>query len=174
MKVYPLSIRHILFSLFFVSLVLGPAIGQDGFQLSSKESTYFTFNKLKIKSLEVEGEGVETTAAEKIHIEPLSETEEALSKNLKSNWTWAEHTLTMIDSYAPFLFRTKKSAQLEEVKILLQVNSMGRIDGFEVLNSTDKGLRERLDHVVRKLPNCKPVPGFETYQAEKFELIIRK
>lgn len=112
--------------------------------------------------------------ADKLSVEPITEAEEELSRDLNSNWAWAEHTLNIIDSYSPFLFRTRKSAKLEEVKLLLQVDSMGKISGYEVLSSSDKGLRERLDHVIHKIPNCNSVTGLSSYQCETFELIIRK
>ncbi|HSF55093.1 MAG TPA: hypothetical protein VLA71_15165, partial [Algoriphagus sp.] len=100
--------------------------------------------------------------------------EENIARNLNSHWVWHEYTLEMIDSYSTFLFRTKKSQELEEVKILLDVNSKGRVAGFEILGEVDKGLKERLDHMIRKLPDCKPVPGYSSYSPEKFELTIRK
>jgi hypothetical protein len=80
----------------------------------------------------------------------------------------------MIDSYSPFLFRTKKSVKLKEVRVLLTVNEFGELVGFELINENDKGLKEQLDFMIRKMPNCKPVPGFEMHQGETFELVISK
>lgn len=91
-----------------------------------------------------------------------------------ASWKFADFTVEIIDSYSPFIFRTKKSQQLNEVKVILEVNSMGAISGFELQNSEDKGLKERLDYVIRKLPKCEPIPGKQRYQAQTFELIIQK
>ncbi|MBN3518653.1 hypothetical protein JYB62_01460 [Algoriphagus lutimaris] len=135
---------------------------------------YIQYNRLSFRNLEeesVEDEGLE---AKKLKIEPLTMIEENVARNLNSHWTWPEYTLEMIDSYSPFLFRTKKSAALEEVKVLLQINSKGRLSGFEILGDVDNGLKERLDHMLRKLPDCKPVPGYAYYNPEVFELTIRK
>lgn len=91
-----------------------------------------------------------------------------------ASWKFADFTVEMIDSYSPFIFRTKKSQQLDEVRVTLEVDSMGTISGFELENSEDRGLKERLDYVIRKLPKCEPIPGKQNYGAQSFELIIQK
>ena len=92
-----------------------------------------------------------------------------------SPWAFPVHTLDVVDSYVPFIFRTKKSASIEELKVIISVNEKGKLTGYEVLNEgVDKGLVERVGHMVRQLPNAKPVPGFQNYEAMEFELIIRK
>ena len=40
-----------------------------------------------------------------------------------SPWAWPEFTLEMVDSYTPFIFRTKNSAALDEVRVILNVNN---------------------------------------------------
>lgn len=90
-------------------------------------------------------------------------------------WAFPIHTLDVVDSYVPFIFRTKKSASIEELKVVISINEKGKLSGYEVLNEgVDRGLVERVGHVVRQLPNAKPVPGFQNYEAMEFELIIRK
>lgn len=96
------------------------------------------------------------------------------AKAESASWKFADFTEEMIDSYSPFIFRTKKSQEIDEVRVLLDVNSMGEISGFEIENSDDKGLKERLDHVIRKLPKCEPIPGKQQYGPQTFELIIQK
>jgi hypothetical protein len=92
-----------------------------------------------------------------------------------SPWAFPIHTLDVVDSYVPFIFRTKKSASIEELKVIISVNEKGKLSGYEVLNEgVDRGLVERVGHMVRQLPNAKPVPGFQNYEAMEFELIIRK
>lgn len=132
------------------------------------------YHRLSLNRLISSNEALDFTKAEELVLLPLTPVEENMARNLNSHWAWKENTLEMIDSYSPFLFRTKKSQDLEEVKILLDVNSKGRVVGFEVLGDVDKGMRERLDHMIRKLPDCKPVPGYLTYSPEKFELTLRK
>jgi hypothetical protein len=109
-----------------------------------------------------------------LEILPLSTIEKENARNLDSHWAWPEYTLEMIDSYSPFLFRTKKSQALNEVKVLVDVNSKGKVSGFEILSQVDKGLQNRIDHMIRKLPTCKPVPGYPNYSPERFELTIKK
>jgi hypothetical protein len=45
--------------------------------------------------------------------------ENHMAESLNSHWAWKENTLVMIDSFSPFLFRTKKSRSIVEVKMLL-------------------------------------------------------
>ncbi|MDF2157011.1 hypothetical protein [Algoriphagus sp. CAU 1675] len=106
---------------------------------------------------------------DKLLVKSIDNSEEAVA-----HWAFAENSLEMVDSYSPFIFRTKKSQEMEEVKIQLEVDSMGRISGFDVLNSEDKGLINRLDYVIRKLPNCEPIPGMTQYGPQVFEMVIRK
>jgi len=92
-----------------------------------------------------------------------------------SPWAFPVHTLDMVDSYMPFIFRTKKSAEIDELKVILNINDKGKISGFEVLNEdADKGLIERVGYMVRQLPQARPIPGFNDYSAMDFELVIRK
>lgn len=92
-----------------------------------------------------------------------------------SPWAFPSHTLDLVDSYVPFIFRTKKSAQIDELKIIISVNDHGKIDDYEVLNeNADKGLIERIGYVVRNMPRALPVPGFDNYDPMRFELIIKK
>lgn len=135
------------------------------------EVDYHRLSLLKIRAISDSGD---FTKAEELNMSPLTNAEEKMARTLESHWAWRENTLEMIDSYSSFLFRTKKSQSLDEVKVVLSVNSKGRVTGFELLGSSDKGLKERLDHLIRKLPDCKPVPGYVSYTPEKFEMTIRK
>lgn len=139
------------------------------------ESPIVKYNRLSLKSVPNKSvNGEEITISKDLELKPLTNTEESMASNLDSHWAWPEYTLDMIDSYSPFLFRTKKSRDVEEVKVLLMVDSKGKLSGYELLTETDKGLRERIDYLVRQLPKCKPVPGFANYSPETFELTIRK
>lgn len=90
-------------------------------------------------------------------------------------WEFPEYTNELIDSYAPFIFRTKKSAEIEELRVILNVNEKGKISGYQVLNdNADRGLVERMGFVLRQLPKPQAVPGFETNEATDFLLTIKK
>ncbi|MBW3467261.1 hypothetical protein [Arthrospiribacter ruber] len=90
-------------------------------------------------------------------------------------WEFPEHTSEIIDSYSSFIFRTKKSAEVEELRVVLNVNPKGKISGYKVLNKdADKGLVERMGYVLRQIPRPMPVPGFDNYDAAEFLLIIKK
>jgi hypothetical protein len=109
-----------------------------------------------------------------ISINPIS-LEGDVENTYISPWAFPIHTLDVVDSYVPFIFRTKKSATIEELKVIISVNEKGKLSGYEVMNEgVDRGLVERVGHMVRQLPNAKPVPGFQNYEAMEFELIIRK
>lgn len=168
------------FSLTFLGLVLTiplyneGAIAQQSTEFSEVSFSSVRFNKLSFNKLLTISDSKDFTKADELELTPLTPIEQNIARNLNSHWAWPENTLEMIDSYSSFLFRTKKSQVLEEVKILLEVNSKGRVSGFEVMGEVDKGLKERLDYLIRKLPECKPVPGYSSYTPERFELTIRK
>lgn len=175
-----MTILRRIFSLAFLGLVLafpleyGGANAQQNLEAAEIEFLEVQFQKLKLQRLIAAAPLDDYTEAGDLELSPLTIVEENIARNLDSRWAWPEYTLEMIDSYSPFLFRTKKSQDLEELKVHLEVNSKGRVSGFEVMGEVDKGLRERLDHMIRKLPDCKPVPGYSSYRPEKFELTIRK
>jgi hypothetical protein len=150
------------------------AVAQQNLDFELPEAKGIQYNKLSLQKLLPQVASDDFTKAEDLELTPLTIIEENIARNLNSHWVWAEYTLEMIDSYSPFLFRTKKSQELEEVIVLLEVDSRGKLAGFEVVGEIDKGLKERLDYVIRKLPECKPVPGFESYTRETFELTIRR
>jgi hypothetical protein len=91
-----------------------------------------------------------------------------------SSWVFESDVNAIIDSYSSFIFRTKKSQELSEVKFLVNVDSFGKIVGFELIGQEDKGLKERLDYVVRQLPKCKPAQGHTSLKSETFEIMIKK
>ncbi|MCS5488946.1 hypothetical protein [Algoriphagus limi] len=132
------------------------------------------YNNIRLRTVETPLEVNSSKQFKSGNLEPLTVIEKNLANNLESHWTWPEYTLEMIDSYSPFLFRTKKSQEIEEVKVILLVNSRGRLSGYEMMTEVDRGTQERLDYLIRKLPELKPVPGFDSYSAEAFELTIKK
>lgn len=168
------------FNYFIVALLLlTPLVGESVVAQvpggnSFADENFVEYNKLKLRTVENISTSTKASTPSDLIFVPLSKVEDDFAKELNSHWVWSESTLDIIDSYSTFIFRTKKSAKIEEVKILLQVNSMGRLSGVDVQGKVDKGLKERLDFVLRKLPDCKPVPGYDRYGLETFELIIKK
>ncbi len=133
------------------------------------------YNHLTLKNISFSNQPlVINSSIDDLKVEALSVMEEKVASKLNSHWAWSENTLETIDSFSPFLFRTKKSQSIDEVTVLLHVNEKGRLSGFDVVGEVDKGLKERLDYLFRKLPDCKPVPGYSSYAPEVFELVIRK
>ncbi|MEP1259083.1 hypothetical protein, partial [Algoriphagus sp.] len=138
------------------------------------DENFVVYNNLRLRTVENVSATSKVSTPSDLIFFPLTPLEDNLAKELNSHWIWSETTLEQINSYSPFIFRTKKSAKNEEVKVLLQVNSSGRLNGVKVLGKVDKGLQERLDYVLRKLPDCKPIPGHSTYGTQTFELVIKK
>lgn len=161
-------------SFLFTPLIGESVIAQVTDGQSFSDENFVEYHKLKIRSVENISSSKRASKPSDLIFFPLTPVEDDMAKNLDSHWIWSENTLDIIDSYSPFLFRTKKSAKVDEVKVLLQVNSMGRLSGVEIVSDVDKGLQERIDYVLRRLPDCKPVPGFEKYGMETFELTIKK
>lgn len=90
-----------------------------------------------------------------------------------SPWTWSESTLEMLDKSSAFIFRSKKSAEIDELRVLISIDDKGKLTGYKVLNEeADKGLIERVGYILRKMPSALPVPGFDKYEAMNFELTI--
>lgn len=153
----------------------GSAVAQQNAENSETSLALVHFNKLTLQNkTPLTSSSLESSKPEDLNVETLSAVEENIARNLNSHWAWPEYTLEMIDSYSPFLFRTKKSQSIEEIKLLVQVNAKGRVSGFDVINEVDRGLVERLDHMIRKLPDCKPVPGYPSYSSATFEMVIQK
>ncbi|GMQ26714.1 hypothetical protein Aoki45_33970 [Algoriphagus sp. oki45] len=172
------NLRSIFFPFFLILFTLPfenqAAIAQQTVEYLAVNPLPVKYNHLEIKRVELNSFTETPSSKEDVSYSDLTTVEESMAKNLNSHWAWPEYTLDMIDSYSPFLFRTKKSQSLEEVKVMLQVDARGRISGFEVLSEVDKGLKERLDHMIRKMPDCKPVPGYQEYAPALFELTINK
>ena len=99
---------------------------------------------------------------------------EISANSAESSWAFDSQVSEIIDSYSSFIFRTKKSQSLDRVKFLVEVDSFGKIVGFELIDQEDKGLKERIDYVVRQLPDCKPVIGSSSFKSETFEISISK
>ncbi|MCH6201884.1 hypothetical protein MMU07_20060 [Aquiflexum sp. LQ15W] len=89
-------------------------------------------------------------------------------------WFWSEETFSMLDGYAPFIFRTKKSSSsIDELRVVITINEFGKVVAYKILNeAADKGLKERVAHVLRKMPKAIPVPGFNSYDSMEFELVM--
>lgn len=86
-------------------------------------------------------------------------------------WTWTESAMELLDKSTAFIFRTKKSSEVDTLKVIVSINDQGKMIGYKVMNEeADKGLIERVGYVLRKMPNAVPVPGFDDYGPMDFEL----
>ncbi|AFL85984.1 hypothetical protein Belba_3483 [Belliella baltica DSM 15883] len=162
---------------FFVSLLVtfilsyGQVTIASGLQLSNgDENEVVTANAVDFKSVTLKK--LNSTDTYTLEINKIESENEPT--DFGSPWAWPEFTLEMVDSYTPFIFRTKNSAALDEVRLVLNVNDKGKLVGYEFLTEADRGLEQRIAHVLRKLPKCLPVPGYDTYGATDFELIIKR
>ncbi|WP_373495097.1 hypothetical protein [Aquiflexum sp.] len=111
--------------------------------------------------------------SESVNLSSISEEDSDNNYFYYSPWTWSESTLEMLDKSSAFIFRTKKSAEIDELRVLVSIDDKGKLTGYKVLNEeADKGLIERVGYVLRKMPSAIPVPGFAKYEAMNFELTI--
>jgi hypothetical protein len=86
-------------------------------------------------------------------------------------WTWSESAMELLDKSTAFIFRTKKSSEVDTLRVIVSINDHGKMIGYKVMNEeADKGLIERVGYVLRKMPNAVPVPGFDNYGPMDFEL----
>ena len=118
---------------------------------------------------------------ENVSLIPLGESNDADGQLLESSesvnyfyyapWTWTESAMELLDKSTAFIFRTKKSSEVETLRVILSINDQGKMIGYKVMNEeADKGLIERVGYVLRKMPNAVPVPGFDNYGPMDFEL----
>ncbi|MFN3800120.1 MAG: hypothetical protein ACK4SB_00440 [Belliella pelovolcani] len=158
-----------IFSLVFLITV---ALGQESLARTTNNNSDI---KLKVNAISFNTVTLKIANDEAVHAVTLPEIagEDALA-DFGSPWAWPEFTLEMVDSYMPFIFRTKSSAEIEEVRVILNVNNQGKLVGYEMITEADRGLEQRIAHVLRKLPKCLPVPGYSNYEATDFELIIKR
>ncbi|MBS9525175.1 hypothetical protein KI659_14235 [Litoribacter alkaliphilus] len=85
-----------------------------------------------------------------------------------------EDAADFVDGYTSFIFRTKKSALLDEVKVILNINQHGKLVGYKFDGHADKGTQERVDYVLRQMPDWHPAIEEGVYVPMDFELTIRK
>lgn len=90
-----------------------------------------------------------------------------------SSWEWSPVALSVLESYVPFIFRTKKSSELEELEVLVAIDAKGKIKSYKLLNAEeDRGLRERIGYALRQMPKAEAVPGRDNYEPMEFKFIF--
>lgn len=157
-------------TIFFAALLIGfilplSTVASNFSVFDNSFSTYKADKKVKASA---------NNPGEVIYLVPVSNAsnDETVGHDL-APWVWTDKTFQILEDYAPFIFRTKKSAAIDEVRVILKINDFGKLIGFEVLNEdADKGLIDRLGYVLRKLPPAQPVPGFSNYSPMEFELVL--
>lgn len=90
-----------------------------------------------------------------------------------SAWEWTPEALEVLESYVPFIFRTKKSAEIDNLEVLVAIDEKGRIKSYKLLNAEeDKGLRERIGYALRQMPKAVALPGYNDYKPMEFKFIF--
>jgi hypothetical protein len=79
----------------------------------------------------------------------------------------------IMDQHASFIFRTKKSAQIKELKVVLNINQFGKLVGYKFLTDADNGTKERVAYVLRQMQDWHPAVEEGVYVPMDFELTIR-
>lgn len=86
----------------------------------------------------------------------------------------AEHDAAeFVDQYSSFIFRTKKSTDIEELKVVLNINHKGKLVGYKFLNDIDNGTQQRVEYVLRQMTNWNPAIEEGVYVPMDYELTIK-
>lgn len=86
----------------------------------------------------------------------------------------ADQSVTdFVDQYSSFIFRTKKSANIEELKVILNISQKGKLVGYQFLNEIDNGTQQRVEYVLRQMTNWNPAIEEGVYVPMDYELTIR-
>ncbi|KEO74158.1 toxin-antitoxin system YwqK family antitoxin [Anditalea andensis] len=78
-----------------------------------------------------------------------------------------------VDMHHDFIFRTKKSLDINELKVVLKINQKGKMVGYEFLTKVDNGTRERLSYVLRQMTDWYPAIEEGVQVPMEYELTIR-
>jgi len=80
---------------------------------------------------------------------------------------------SFVDDYSAFIFRTKKSRQIEELKVVLNINQSGQLVGYDFLSEVDNGTKQRVAYVLRQMTNWNPAIEEGRYVPMELELTIK-
>jgi hypothetical protein len=78
-----------------------------------------------------------------------------------------------VDQHSSFIFRTKKSVDIEELKVVLSINHKGKLVGYDFLTKVDNGTQQRVEYVLRQMTDWHPAMEEGMFVPSEYELTIR-
>jgi len=78
-----------------------------------------------------------------------------------------------VDQHSAFIFRTKKSTGIEELKVILSINNKGKLVGYDFLTKVDNGTQQRVEYVLRQMTDWHPAMEEGMFVPTEYELTIK-
>ncbi|HSJ67152.1 MAG TPA: hypothetical protein VK921_05745 [Anditalea sp.] len=78
-----------------------------------------------------------------------------------------------VDQHSSFIFRTKKSMEIEELKVILNISHLGKLVGYDFLTEVDNGTQQRVAYVLRQMSDWNPAMEEGMFVPMEYELTIR-
>jgi len=78
-----------------------------------------------------------------------------------------------VDQHSAFIFRTKKSTDIEELKVVLSINNKGKLVGYDFLTKVDNGTQQRVEYVLRQMTDWHPAMEEGMFVPTEYELTIK-
>lgn len=78
-----------------------------------------------------------------------------------------------VDQHSAFIFRTKKSLEIEELKVILNINHKGKLVGYDFLTEVDNGTQQRVAYVIRQMTDWHPAMEEGMFVPTEYELTIK-
>lgn len=78
-----------------------------------------------------------------------------------------------VDQHSSFIFRTKKSMEIEELKVILNISHHGKLVGYDFLTEVDNGTQQRVAYVLRQMSDWNPAMEEGMFVPMEYELTIR-
>lgn len=78
-----------------------------------------------------------------------------------------------VDQYSSFIFRTKKSIELEELEVILNINQKGKLVGYDFLTDVDNGTQQRVAYVLRQMSDWHPAMEEGMFVPMEYKLTIK-
>jgi len=78
-----------------------------------------------------------------------------------------------VDQHSSFIFRTKKSQEIEELRVVLNINHKGKLVGYDFLTNVDNGTQQRVAYVLRQMSDWHPAMEEGMFVPTEYELTIK-
>jgi len=78
-----------------------------------------------------------------------------------------------VDQHTSFIFRTKKSLEIDELKVILNINHKGKLVGYDFLTEVDNGTQQRVAYVIRQMSDWHPAMEEGMFVPTEYELTIK-